>query len=75
MTHGRGCPKSVLLLGPGVDLPRERPTLPPGDPVREKNTVPLGSHRQGEPPEHLPEVSPLSSLAMTQSSIGAVACG
>lgn len=48
--------------------------LSPGDPVRERNTVPLKSHRQEEPPEHLPEVSPLSSLAMTQSSIGAVAC-
>lgn len=72
MTHGRDCLKSVLLLGPGVDLPRERgPILSPGDPVGERNTVPLGSRWQGEHAEHLPEVSPLSSLAMTQRSIGA----
>lgn len=29
MTHGRGSPKSVFLLGSGVDIPRERPFLPP----------------------------------------------
>lgn len=68
-------PKSVFLLGSGVDIPRERPFLPPGDSVREGNTVPLGSHRQGEPPQHPPGVSPLSGLAMPQSSLGAAAYG
>lgn len=75
MTHGRGCPKSMLLLGPEVDLPRpiipletltEGETMFPSGPAgREGLRSPAGGH----PP------APLGSLGMTQSSLGVAACG
>lgn len=73
MTHGRDCPKSMLLLGPEIDLQRG-PSFPCRPWQRREHSspqVPKAGHLHGGGGRFT--VLPSAALGMTQSSLGAAA--